>query len=123
MIEIYNRDPGDFGYKEGIIETTDPIEICIGQLKMLLLTNKGEVLGDPEFGISLDELVFSLELSETSIKKEIDFQINTYCPLFYELSGYFDLKFYQGTMRDIATIDFYISSQSTKSPIITLQVT
>jgi hypothetical protein len=68
-------------------------------------------------------LVFNLELSETSIKKEIDFQINTYSPLFYELGGYFDLKFYQGTMRDIATIDFYITSQATKSPIITLQVT
>ena len=89
MIELYNRDPGDFGYKKDILETTDPIEICIGQLKMLLLTNKGEVLGDPNFGISLDELVFNLELSENSVRKEIDFQINTYCTLFYQLGGYF----------------------------------
>ena len=82
MIEIYNRDPGDFGYKADVLETTDPIEICIGQIKMLLLTSKGEVLGDPLFGISLDDLVFNLELSQESIREEIDFQMNTYCPLF-----------------------------------------
>lgn len=123
MIEMYNRDPGDFGYKEGILETTDPIEICIGQLKMLLLTNKGEVLGDPNFGISLDELVFNLELSETSIRREIDFQINGYCTLFYQLGGYFKLEFYQGTLRDIANLYFFIPGYSNLSPAISLQVT
>lgn len=123
MIEIYNRDPGDFGYKADVLETTDPIEICIGQIKMLLLTSKGEVLGDPLFGISLDDLVFNLELSENSIREEIDFQMNTYCPLFYQLGGYFKLEFFQGTLRDIANIYFFIPSYSTKSPAISLQVT
>ena len=123
MIEIYNRDPGDFGYKADVLETTDPIEICIGQIKMLLLTSKGEVLGDPLFGISLDDLVFNLELSQESIREEIDFQMNTYWPLFYQLGGYFKLEFFQGTLRDIANIYFFIPSYSTKSPAISLQVT
>ena len=123
MIEIYNRDPGDFGYKADVLETTDPIEICIGQIKMLLLTSKGEVLGDPLFGISLDDLVFNLELSQESIREEIDFQMNTYCPLFYQLGGFFKLEFFQGTLRDIANIYFFIPSYSTKSPAISLQVT
>ena len=123
MIEIYNRDPGDFGYKRDVLETTDPIEICIGQLKMLLLTNKGEVLGDPGFGIGLDDLVFNLELSEVSIQKEINFQIQTYCTLFYDLGGYFKLEFFQGTLRDIANIYFFIPGYSNLSPAISLQVT
>ena len=123
MIEIYNRDPGDYGYKRDILETTDPIEICIGQLKMLLLTNKGEVLGDPGFGIGLDDLVFNLELSETSVQKEIDFQIQTYCTLFYDLGGYFKLEFFQGTLRDIANLYFFIPGYSNLSPAISLQVT
>jgi hypothetical protein len=123
MIEIYNRDPGDYGYKRDILETTDPIEICIGQLKMLLLTNKGEVLGDPGFGIGLDDLVFNLELSETSIQKEINFQIQTYCPLFYDLGGYLKLEFFQGTLRDIANLYFFIPGYSNLSPAVSLQVT
>jgi hypothetical protein len=123
MIEIYNRDPGDFGFKKDVLETTDPIEICIGQLKMLLLTNKGEVLGDTGFGIGLDNLVFNLELSESSIRREINFQIQTYCRLFYELGGYFTLEFFQGTRRDIANVNFFIPSYSKLSPAISLQVT
>lgn len=123
MIEIYNRDPGDFGYKDDVLETTDPIEICIGQLKMLLLTNKGEVLGDPAFGIALDELIFNLELSEDSVRREIDFQLNSYCPLFFQLGGYFKLEFYQGTLRDIANLYFFIPDYSRQSPAISLQVT
>ena len=123
MIEIYNRDPGDFGYKDDVLETTDPIEICIGQIKMLLLTNKGEVLGDPAFGIALDELIFSLELAEESVRREIDLQLNAYCPLFYQLGGYFKLEFYQGTLRDIANLYFFIPSYSRQSPAISLQVT
>ena len=123
MIEIYNRDPGDYGYKRDILETTDPIEICIGQLKMLLLTNKGEVLGDPGFGIGLDDLVFNLELSEVSIQKEINFQIQTYCTLFYDLGGYFKLEFFQGTLRDIANLYFFIPGYSNLSPAVSLQVT
>jgi hypothetical protein len=123
MIEIYNRDPGDYGYKRDVLETTDPIEICIGQIKMLLLTNKGEVLGDPGFGIGLDDLVFNLELSETSVQKEIDFQIQTYCTLFYDLGGYFKIEFFQGTLRDIANLYFFIPGYSNLSPAISLQVT
>ena len=64
MVEIYNRDPSDPKYKQNIVEVTQPVEICIGQLKMLLLTNKGEVLGDPKFGLNLEDLVFSFDLSE-----------------------------------------------------------
>ena len=123
MIEIYNRDPNDPNYKEGVLEVTDPIEICVGQLKMALLTNHGEVLGDPSFGISLDRLVFSLELSEASIRNEIRTHLQVYVPLFYTLGGKFDIKFYQGTMRDIALLDFFIPSYSSDSPLITLQLT
>jgi hypothetical protein len=123
MREIYNRDPKDPKYNPYQIETTDPIEICIGQLKMLLLTNKGEVLGDPKFGLNLEDLIFNLNLSETSLKNEIDIFIGTYIPLFRTLGGTYELKFYQGTQRDIVTLDFMIPSDGGLSPVVTLRVT
>jgi hypothetical protein len=122
MVEIYNRDPADPYYKKGIIEITQPVEICVGQLKMLLLTNKGEVLGDPKFGLNLEDLVFSLDLSEKTIRDEINLGLTTYVPLFAQLGGYFNLKFYQGTERDIALIDFYIPQNGNESPLVTLKV-
>jgi len=123
MFDIYNRDPSDPFYKEGQIEITDPVESCVGQLKMLLLTNKGEVLGDPKFGIGLDGLLFDLELSESSIREEINKSLITYVPLFYRLGGYFDMSFYLGTNRDIGVFDFYIPVTDDGLPVVSLKVT
>ncbi len=123
MREIYNRDPLDPNYNPYQIETSDPVEICVGQLKMLLLTNKGEVLGDPKFGLNLEDLIFTLNLSETSIKKELDLFLQTYVPLFKKLGGSYSLKFYQGTQRDIATLDFNIPVNGGLSPVVTLRIT
>jgi hypothetical protein len=123
MIEIYNRDPGDPFYKSDVVEITDPIEICIGQLKMLLLTIKGEVLGDPSFGLSLEELVFSMDLSQKTLTDEIDRSIRNYVPMFNQLGGYFNVEFYAGTARDIVYLNFYIPSYGGQSPLVSLKVT
>lgn len=123
MREIYNRDPLDPNYNPYQIETSDPVEICVGQIKMLLLTNKGEVLGDPKFGLNLEDLIFNLNLSESSIKKELDLFLLTYIPLFKKLGGSYELKFYQGTQRDIATLDFKIPVNGGLSPVVTLRIT
>jgi len=123
MREIYNRDPLDPNYNPFQIETTDPVEICVGQLKMLLLTNKGEVFGDPKFGMNLEDLIFNLELSETSIRKEMDLFLKTYIPLFQKLGGSYTLKFFAGTQRDIATIDVAIPSNGGESPVVSLRIT
>lgn len=123
MREIYNRDPLDPDYNPYQLETTDPTEICIGQLKMLLLTNKGEVLGDPKFGLNLEDLIFNLELSETSIRKELDLALRVYVPLFAILGGTYELQFYVGTLRDIATLDFKIPQDGNLSPLVSLRLT
>lgn len=123
MREIYNRDPLDPDYNPYQLETTDPTEICIGQLKMLLLTNKGEVLGDPNFGLNLEDLIFNLELSESSITKELDLALRAYVPLFSALGGTYELQFYVGTLRDIATLDFKIPEDGKLSPLVSLRLT
>ena len=123
MREIYNRDPADPNYDPFKIETTDPIEICIGQLKMVLLTNKGEVLGDAKFGLNLEEMIFNLNLSESSIRKELDLFLVTYVPLFGLLGGTYNLSFYQGTKRDIATLDFHIPGDRGRGQSISMRIT
>jgi len=123
MKELYNRDPQDPKYNPYQIETTDPVEICTGQLKMLLLTNKGEVLGDPRFGLNLEDLIFNLNVSESGLKNELDTFLTTYIPLFSTLGGSYDLNFFQGTQRDVATLDFMLPSDGGLSPTITLRIT
>ena len=122
MRDIYNRDPQDPNYVPYILAVTDPVEICVGQLKMMLLTDKGEVLGDPKFGLGLEALLFELNLSEGSVRKEIDLHLNTYCPLFRTLGGSYDLRFYLGTNRDIAFLDFLLPYEGDQSPVVSLKL-
>lgn len=120
--EIYNRDPEDPNYKDDQIEVTDPLEACLGKIKMMIFTRKGEVLGDPSFGLDLEELIYDMNLSEFSVRKEIEYNIKAYIPEFELLGGVYELRFYLGTNRDIATLDFKFNSNSGLSPIVTLLI-
>jgi len=71
----------------------------------------------------LEDLIFTLNLSEASIRKELDLFLQTYIPLFKKLGGSYSLKFYQGTQRDIATLDFNIPVNGGLSPVVTLRIT
>lgn len=121
--EIYNRDPEDPNYKEDQLEVTDPLEVCLGKIKMMIFTAKGEVLGDPSFGLDLESYIYDMNLSELAIRKEIQDNISAYIPEFTSLGGNYELKFYMGTNRDIATLDFRFNSNAGLSPIVTLLIT
>lgn len=63
--------------KTGVSDGIKSINECIG---LILTTAKGELLGDPDFGCTLYEILFeqySLN-TEALIKKEIAESINTY---------------------------------------------
>lgn len=121
--EIYMKDPGDPGYKTDQVEITDPLEACVGKIKMMLFTRKGEVLGDPSFGLNLEDLIYDMNLSESAVRDEIRDNIRAYVPEFQSLGGSYELKFYLGTNRDIASLDFRFNSNSGLSPIVTLLIT
>lgn len=72
--------PNPFNLQSGKTDVSDNIKSineCIG---LILTTAKGELLGDPDFGCTLYEILFeqySLN-TEALIKKEIAESINTY---------------------------------------------
>lgn len=72
--------PNPFSLQSGKTDVSDGVKSineCIG---LILTTAKGELLGDPDFGCTLYEILFeqySLN-TEALIKKEIAESINTY---------------------------------------------
>jgi hypothetical protein len=56
------------------------INVIIQKYEMILFTNKGEVLGDPEFGANLLELLYQTKVSDTHVRDVINEQIATYIP-------------------------------------------
>jgi hypothetical protein len=122
MREIYFRSPTDASYKDNIIETTDVIEMLVGQLRMILLTNRGMVLGDTDFGLDLESLIFDYDVGEDDLRASVDEQLGRYCPLFSQVGGYYEIAFFDGNFRDICVIEFYVPSIVDNTPIINLKI-
>ena len=79
MIDFFFRDPTDPNYRTGIYESSDKIENTITQIRMTLLTRKGEVLGEPGFGFDATGYLFEFEGGPLDhIEKVADEQIHNY---------------------------------------------
>ena len=58
--EIYSRDAEAPKFNSNTIEVTDELSQLILKIENVLFTRKGDVLGAPDIGCNLDDLIFSL---------------------------------------------------------------
>lgn len=78
--EIYSRSPNDpFFDNEKMIVTTE-IEALLGKIRMIMLTRKGDVLGDPDFGVDLEQYIFETSVDAGAIRQEVESQFAKYIP-------------------------------------------
>ena len=78
--DFYMRDENDPQFRADQIEVYDDVEACISQIRMTLLTRKGEVLGEPNFGLNLEGYLFDFELDPFGLSDEAQAQISLYVP-------------------------------------------
>jgi hypothetical protein len=79
MTDFYLRAPGDPNYIAEVNSSSNPIENTIAQVRMTLLTKKGEVLGEPDFGFDATKYLFEFEGFDIEpIEKEASNQIQEY---------------------------------------------
>ena len=76
--EIYIRDEKDPFYDPNMIDYSNEVEQVISQIRMILGTKPGEVLGNYHFGIDLEYVVFNTKKSAEKLAEEISEQIKTY---------------------------------------------
>lgn len=84
------------------------MEFIVQKIEMILFTNKGDLIDDYDFGANLEYYLWSTKVPVGKIKKEIQLQFQKYVP---EISSYdysIDVDIYQGTARDILTINIKI---------------
>ena len=111
MKDIYMRTSNSRTYNPRVIEYEDITEEILQQIIMLLMTNKGEVLGLPNYGVSLETLIFTLELNNRSLEMEINRQVRLYIPEAQKLGFKVNVKFYEGTTQDLCLIDIFLKDQ------------
>lgn len=76
--EIYIRTENDPYFQEGVIDYSNEIESLITQIRVLLGTSNGDVMGTHTFGLNLEYLVFKTIKSSFDIKEKLDEQISRY---------------------------------------------
>lgn len=64
--EIYCKLPSDLNYQSKI-ETTDELEQILQQIRVVLGTKRGQVLGSYNFGIDLQQYLFNYNQSQAQI--------------------------------------------------------
>jgi hypothetical protein len=111
--EIYSRDIDAPKYNDDIIEMTDKLQQLILKIENVLFTRRGDVLGAPNVGCNLDDLIFSLVLNESVIAQRINTQIQTYCLNSSDGSFGVDtrVQFFSTVERNGALVDIYINEQ------------
>lgn len=77
-MDFYIKGIADNQYYENALQIQDPISKVLQRLEMVLFSNKGEVLGEQNLGLSLEEILFNLGYSVGDVEKELNEQINLY---------------------------------------------
>ena len=90
---ILYKDHPRFVNKE-LIED-EVINVIIQKYEMILFTNKGEVLGDTEFGADLLELLYQTKVYDTFVRESINEQISIYIPELLETNYTLNVVFVQ----------------------------
>jgi hypothetical protein len=106
--EIYTRDPSDPFYRPDVFEIESDLENLLGQIRMLMYTKPGEVIGMIPFGIDLEALVFSTQLTNSAVEEKVRNAIYQYCNDANLFDVQIQVQFYYGTTRDICVIDILI---------------
>lgn len=109
--EIYNKLPKESNYRMAV-ETVDEIEYIVQQIRMVLGTTPGEVLGSPLFGIDLEQYLFNYNYNQKEIHDLILYNLTM--NIYYDREKYsvdIDVKFGQNVtdMTDYALIDIKVN--------------
>lgn len=112
--EIYIRDENDPNYEPNIIDYTDEVESVITQIRMIIGTIPGEVLGSPSFGLDIEEYIFRTKFSAGEITQKLDEQMQAYLKHSDNITVSTDLRFGDsGKGWDYGLLDIYINGRKT----------
>ena len=111
--EIYIRDPADPNYKLNVLDHSNPIESIISKIKMIFGTRQGQVMGDLNFGLGIEDLVFETRVNKMQLEEDIKRQINQYVSEASQYKIEPKVSFGKAVGYDYCVIDIYIDNTKT----------
>jgi hypothetical protein len=76
--DFYMVDDLDPDFVPDQAEVYNDLEAAINQVKLTLLTKKGEVLGELNFGLDIEKYLFEFEMDPFGLAEDANSQVQTY---------------------------------------------
>ena len=110
--DFYSRDLDAPNYNATRLEVDDALDDLIIKIDQILFTRKTEVLGAPNFGANLDDLIFSLTSNEDMIRDTIGSQIVEYCLAGDDgFSVDVQVQYFQTATRNGCYVDIFVNDR------------
>lgn len=91
--DFYIKYQGHPKYNQNTIIEDDIINVIIQKYELVIFTNKGEVMGQPDFGADLEKLLFQTRVSSTFVRNQINSQIAEYIPELIDMNYKLEVSF------------------------------
>jgi hypothetical protein len=110
-MELYIKTLGDPNFNPKGVDVENEVAQLLIQLETIIFTNRGDVLGDSNFGANLEKMIYSFNLNEFEIKRAVEDQIEMYCSLARKYNTKVDVQFSRGEVRDMAQLNITVDSK------------
>lgn len=108
--DFYIKYPAHPSYNDSQLIQDEIVRVIVQKYEMILFTNKGEVLGSPNFGGDIERLLHQTNVSSKYVERNLTEQISQYIPelngITYKLSVSFMAN--PNNYSDMMFIDFKI---------------
>lgn len=113
LSDIYIKGVKDPGYNETKLENQTFLETVIAKIYMILMTNKGEVLGDENFGADVPKYLWKTKFPASTLQNEIIDQITKYIPELNIRDYKVNVYILPGKTQDVGVIEVNLGVAST----------
>jgi hypothetical protein len=76
--DFYIGSEDDPGYLPNQVEVYDDLQAAVQQVALTVLTQQGEVLGEPNFGLDVEKYLFEFDVDPFGLSEAANSQIQTY---------------------------------------------
>lgn len=120
FIDFYIGYEGHPRFKNLELIEDDIVRVIIQKYEMVLFTNKGELLGDPNFGANLTELLHETRVSAEAVESDIRAQIADYIEELEGIDYELNIEFVEDpeNFQEVMIINFTVAGYEVYANVI-----
>ena len=98
----------------------DVVRVIVQKYEVIVFTNKGDLLGDPNFGADLVALLHETRISAEAVEADIENQILTYIPEIADVEYAVDVEFFEDpdNYQEVMVVDFQIAGYQVTATVV-----